>query len=55
MPMLKGWCPAGHPIEAFVAAEDVRKEGENGVAAYMSLSDVTCENCGALIDALADE
>lgn len=55
MPVLKGWCPNGHAIEAFVAAEDLQRIGEEGVAAYMGVSDVTCNNCGELIDALAEK
>lgn len=53
MPTLKGWCPEGHAIEAFVSSDDVCRDGEDGVIAVMSVEEVTCSTCGALIDSLA--
>lgn len=54
MPTLKGWCPNGHPIDTFISSDDIRREGEEGVIAVTGIADVTCPQCGLLIDALAD-
>lgn len=49
MAMLNGYCPkCEKPIEAFVAAEDLRRVGDEGFAAYVSVSDVTC-SCGGVL------
>lgn len=49
MATLKGWCPnCGEPINAFVADEDLRREGESGFAAWFSVADVTCP-CGGIL------
>jgi hypothetical protein len=55
MAMLSGFCSKGHPVEAFIASDDIRRDGENGVIAVTGVEDVTCGRCGALIAAIAEE
>lgn len=50
MPTLSGFCEGcGEPISAFVGSEDLRREGEDGFAAWFNVSDVTCSECGGVL------
>lgn len=49
MATLSGYCPdCGEPISAFVSSDDLRREDENGFAAWLNIPDVTCP-CGGVL------
>lgn len=50
MATLHGYCEkCNAPVSAYVANEDLRREGEEGFAAYLGVEDVTCSNCGTVL------
>lgn len=55
MATLRAWCPNDHPVEATILSCDMRREGDEGVVAVMSVEDVTCSKCGQVITDLEVE